>query len=154
MLLRFGLLAIFWLVLDGAKLAGLLIGLPTAFLAAWASVKLLPPGNEKLRPGALVALIWHTLRESVVAGWDVAVRAFHPRLPLRTGFVKVPCGISQGPERDLLLAISGLMPGSLPVEDAKGEIVLHCLDTDQPVAEQMAEQETRLRRALGGVRNA
>jgi multicomponent Na+:H+ antiporter subunit E len=149
MLPRFGVFAVFWLILDGAKPAGLLVGLPAAFLAAWASVKLLPPGGGRLNWGALLALIWHSMRDSVVAGWDVAVRAFHPRLPLRTGFVTIPCGIPQGPRRDLLLAISGLMPGSLPVEDTKGQIVLHCLDTDQPVAEQMNKQEARLRKVLG-----
>lgn len=154
-LVRFGIGLAFWLVMDGGKPAGLIIGLPSAALAAWVSVKLLPPGGLRPRWGAMAVLVWCSLRDAVVAGVDVAVRVFHPRLPLRTGFVKVTCGIPAGPRRDLLLAIGGLMPGSLPVEESPGgEILLHCLDTSQPVAAQMAEQEARLQRALGGTPDA
>lgn len=99
----------------------------------------------------LLSLGWHFLWSSIVAGVDVAVRAFHPRLPLRTGFVTCECGIPAGSRRDLFLGMSSLMPGSLPVaEDKDGRIVLHCLDTEQPLARQMVDHEARLVRALGG----
>jgi len=42
------------------------------------------------------------------------------------------------------------MPGTLPVAEEDGRIVLHCLDTQQPVAKQTADHEARLVRALGG----
>lgn len=153
MAVRFGLFALLWVVLDGAKPLGLGIGLPVAFLAAWMSVRLLPPGGMHLRLGALVRLVVRLLHDSIRAGWDVALRAFHPRLPLRPGFVTVPCGIPEGARRDLLMALGGLQPGSFPVgETPDGEIVLHCLDTSQFVAAQMAAQEELLQRALGGPR--
>ena len=86
-----------------------------------------------------------------MAGMDVAIRAFHPRLPLRTGFVTCECGIPAGSRRDLFLGMGSLMPGTLPVaEDEDGRVVLHCLDTGQPLAGQMADHEARLVRALGG----
>jgi multicomponent Na+:H+ antiporter subunit E len=100
---------------------------------------------------ALLSLGWHFLWSSVVAGVDVSIRAFHPRLPLHTGFVICECGIPAGLRRDLFLGVASLMPGSLPIgEDAHGRIVLHCLDTGQPLAAQMADHEARLVRALGG----
>ena len=151
MLVRFGIFVALWLVLDGVKPAGLLIGLPAAALAAWISVLLLPPSRSRPRLMALLSLGWHFLWSSVVAGVDVAIRAFHPRLPLRTGFVTCECGIPTGSRRDLFLGMGSLMPGTLPVaEDEGGRIVLHCLDTEQPVAGQMADHEARLVRALGG----
>ena len=151
MSIRFPAFLIFWLVLDGVKPAGLLIGLPAAALAAWISLLLLPPSRSRPRLVALLSLGWHFLWSSVVAGVDVAIRAFHPRLPLRTGFVTCECGIPTGSRRDLFLGMGSLMPGSLPVaEDADGRIVLHCLDTEQPLAGQMADHEARLMRALGG----
>jgi multicomponent Na+:H+ antiporter subunit E len=150
-LVRFGIFAALWLTLDGAKPAGLVIGLPAAALATWISVRLLPPSRSRRRFVALLSLGWHFLWGSVVAGMDVAVRAFHPRLPLRTGFITCKCGIPAGPQRDLFLGMGSLMPGSLPVAvNVDGRIVLHCLDTKQPLAEQMAEHEARLVRALGG----
>ncbi|MGB7789583.1 MAG: Na+/H+ antiporter subunit E [Terrimicrobiaceae bacterium] len=150
MLVRFGISVALWLVLDGAKPAGLLIGLPAAALAAWISLLLLPPSRNRPRLMALLSLGWHFLRSSVVAGVDVAIRAFHPRLPLRTGFVTCECRIPTGSRRDLFLSMSSLMPGTLPVAEEDGRIVLHCLDTEQPVAGQMADHEARLVRALGG----
>jgi multicomponent Na+:H+ antiporter subunit E len=56
----------------------------------------------------------------------------------------------KGSQRDLFLGMASLMPGTLPVRDEDGRIVLHCLDTEEPVAGQMADHEARLVRALGG----
>ena len=147
---RFSAFLILWLVLDGVKPAGLFIGLPAAALAAWISVRLLPPSRSRPRLMALLSLGWHFLWSSVVAGVDVAIRAFHPRLPLRTGFVTCECRIPPGSRRDLFLSMGSLMPGTLPVAEEDGRIVLHCLDTEQPVAKQTADHEARLVRALGG----
>jgi hypothetical protein len=36
----------------------------------------------------------------------------------------------------------------VPVADSEHEIVYHCLDVDAPVADQLAAEEQRLRRAL------
>jgi multicomponent Na+:H+ antiporter subunit E len=43
------------------------------------------------------------------------------------------------------------MPGTLPSGTAKdGGIAIHCLDVTQPVAEQLATEETLFVEALGG----
>lgn len=142
--------AVLWVVLDGGRVAGWAVGLPAAVLAAWLSARLWPTGGARLRVGGLVALAWYFVHNSVVAGVDVAVRAFHPRLPLRPGFIEVDCVLPEGARRDGLLALGSLLPGSLPVaETAEGRVVLHCLDTEQPTAAQMAELERKLCRALG-----
>lgn len=150
MVIRLLIFLALWLVLDEGKLAGLVIGLPAVVLAAWLSLRLLPPSRLRRRPGALLSFGWHFVWSSMVAGVDVAVRAFHPRLPLRTGFVICDCRIPAGTRRDFFLGLSSLMPGSLPVEEQEdGRIVLHCLDTLQPQAAQLADNEARLQRALG-----
>lgn len=151
MVFRSGIFLVFWLVLDGAKPAGLVIGLPAALLAAWISLRLSPRSGHRVGWAGLPSLAWHFLVSSIVAGIDVAFRAFHPRLPLRTGFVTCDCRIPAGPKRDLFLAFSSLMPGSLPVEENEnGKVVLHCLDTRQPQARQMAEHEAMVSRVIGG----
>jgi multicomponent Na+:H+ antiporter subunit E len=147
---RFVALLVFWLILDGAKPLGLLIGIPAAGLATWFAIRLIPPRGSDISPLALLAFCGHFLWGSLVAGIDVAIRALNPRLPLRTGFISCPCGISRG-RRDLFLAASSLMPGSLPVEEeAHGQIILHALDVEQPHAAQMAENEVRFAAAIGG----
>ena len=137
-------------MLEGVKPVGLLIGLPAAALATWLAIRLLPLHGGHISPAGLLAFCGHFLWGSLVAGIDLAIRALHPRLPLRTGFVSCPCGILRGPGRDLFLAASSLMPGSLPVEEGDGLVILHALDVEQPHAGQMAESEIRFARALGG----
>ncbi len=147
---RFVALLVFWLILEGAKPLGLVIGIPAAALATWLAIRLIPPRGGYISPVALLAFCGHFLLGSFLAGIDVAIRALNPRLPLRTGFVSCPCGISRG-RRDLFLAASSLMPGSLPVEEeADGLIILHALDVEQPHAAQMAENEVRFAAAIGG----
>jgi multicomponent Na+:H+ antiporter subunit E len=148
---RFVALLVFWLILEGANPAGLLIGLPAAVLATWLAVRLMPPWGVRISPLGVIAFCGHFLWGSLVAGVDLAIRALHPRLPLRTGFVPCSCGIPRGPQRDLFLAASSLMPGSLPVEEKGDElVVLHALDVEQPHAAQLAENELRFASATEG----
>ncbi len=138
-----------WLVLmPSAKLADLAVGLLATALSTWASLRLLPPASGHLRLGALLAFVPHFMWQSVLAGVDVARRAFDPRLPLRPGFVVYRVGFPPGLARNEFTVITSLLPGSVPAGDLEGEIVYHALDTGQPVVEQLAEEERRLSAAL------
>ena len=78
-LLYFGI----WIVIDqSAKPANLAFGVLAATAATWASLKLLPPALGRVRLGVLLRLLPRFLWQSLVAGTDVARRAFSPRLPL------------------------------------------------------------------------
>ncbi|MFC4526941.1 Na+/H+ antiporter subunit E [Dyella halodurans] len=140
-----------WLVLmPSVKLADLVVGVIAAVLATWTSLRLLPPEAGYLRFGALLAFVPHFMWQSVLAGVDVARRAFDPRLPLRPGFVVCRVGFPPGPARNEFAVITSLLPGSVPAGDVEGAIIYHALDTRQPVAEQLAEEEKRLTAALIG----
>ena len=144
-LLYFGL----WIVIDqSAKPANLLFGLLATVAATWASVKLLPPAHGKVHIGALLLLLPRFLWQSLVAGWDVARRAFAPAMPLQPGFVEHATGLPRGSARNAFEAISSLMPGSVPTGEDATRIEFHCLDTAQPVAEQMAAEEAVYAKAL------
>jgi multicomponent Na+:H+ antiporter subunit E len=138
-----------WLALmPSAKPADLVVGLVAALAATWASLRLLPPAAGKFRVGALLVYLPHFLRLSVVAGLDVARRAFDPRMPLRAGFVSCPTNLPPGLARNEFTVITSLLPGSLPAGDEPHAIIYHCLDVSQPVAEQTAAEERALARVL------
>ena len=140
-----------WFVLYGPDLAALPVGLGAAAAATWASLRLLPPGSFHPRLGSLIVLAFRFVWQSVLAGIDVARRALEPRLPLRPGFVTYAIRMRPSPARSTFLSIASLLPGTLPTGlDETGALVVHCLDTDQPVVAQMAAEEARLNRALGG----
>ena len=147
-LVRWALFLMFWVALIGFSLSALVVGVVAAAGATWASLYLLPPGPQRVRLLPLVALLPRFLWQSLVAGWDVARRAFDPRLPLRPGFVAYRSGHAPGHLRNTFATISSLMPGTLPCGENEGELIFHCLDVAQPVREQLAAEEKALARVL------
>lgn len=139
---------VLWIVLAGTAPGDFAVGLLAAALAAWASVTLLPPGRGRFSARGSARLAAHFLVQSVVAGWDVARRAFHPRLPIKPGFVQYPVGFAPGPERAAFKAFTSLLPGTVTVGEEEAGILYHCLDVDQPVLRELAVEEARLRGAL------
>jgi multicomponent Na+:H+ antiporter subunit E len=141
----------FWLVLTGADAGDLAAGLVAAVAATWASLRLMPAQQWSLRPIKLAGYVLHFLRQSIVAGIDVASRALDPRLRLRPGFVVYQAQLPPGTTREAFCAIMSLMPGTLPCGPAEGNgLTIHCLDVTQPVAEQLAVEEVLCMQTLGG----
>jgi multicomponent Na+:H+ antiporter subunit E len=140
-----------WLILvGGPDPADRPAGVIALAAATWASLRLLPPGGARLRPIALARLVLRFLRQSIVAGVDVAWRALDPQLPLRPGFVIYQAHLPPGPALNAFCALTSLAPGTLPAgsDDSNG-IIVHCLDVGQPVASHLAADEKLLTRALG-----
>ncbi len=142
---------VLWLVLAGFD-AGDLPAIVVAVVGAtWTSLRLLPHSERRLSPAGIARLALRFPGQSAMAGIDVAWRAFDPRLPLRPGFVTVSPQLRPGSARDAFCALASLLPGTLPVDaTADGRLLVHCLDTGQPVAEQMAADEALFARAAGG----
>jgi multicomponent Na+:H+ antiporter subunit E len=144
----------FWLILFGLRPADFVVAALAALGATWVSLRLLSPGQFKVRPVALIELVLRFLYKSIVAGIDVARRALDPRLPLRPGFVIYHTHLLPGLTRSAFCAETSLLPGTLSCgSDEKGGLVIHCLDVTQPVVEQLAAEETLCTRALGGSRD-
>jgi multicomponent Na+:H+ antiporter subunit E len=138
-----------WIVVDqSAKASNLLVGVIASVVAAWVSVKLLPPASGRVRMGALLLLLPRFLWQSLVAGLDVARRAFAPRLDLQPGFVEYRTQLPPGSARSAFELIASLMPGSVPSDEREQIIEFHCLDVRQPVAEQLAAEERAYAKAL------
>lgn len=142
-----GLFAL-WVVLIGLDPVDLAVGALTAAVATWASLRLLPPDAGRVKLAALAARLPRFLWQSVVAGVDVARRALAPRMPLATGFVTYRTGLPRGQARTSFASITSLLPGTVPVADDDAGITYHCLDTAQPVAEQLATEERGYAKAL------
>lgn len=148
--LRAALFLGFWLMISGWAPTDLPVGLAAVAAATWASLRLLPPGRSRLRPFHVAALAQSFVRQSVVSGFDVAWRALQPELQLRPGFVAAPLHLPPGGARCAFCALSSLMPGTLPTgTDKDGALLIHCLDVDQPVAANVAAEESLFIRALG-----
>jgi multicomponent Na+:H+ antiporter subunit E len=141
---------LFWLILTGFDAADLIAGVLAAIFATWASLRLLPPGQWRLRPIKLTTFVLRFLFQSITAGFDVAWRALHPRMPLQPGFVIYRTQMPEGSTLRAFCTVSSLLPGTLPSgPDAGGGLAIHCLDVTQPAAEQLATEESLFVEALG-----
>jgi multicomponent Na+:H+ antiporter subunit E len=139
----------FWLMISGRSLADLPVGLAAVAAATWTSLRLLPAGGSRPRPVFLAALALRFVRQSVVSGTEVARRVLNPKLPLRPGFVVYPLHLSPGGARSAFCALSSLLPGTLPTGTGdNGALLVHCLDVDQPIAANLAAEESVFIRAL------
>jgi multicomponent Na+:H+ antiporter subunit E len=137
-----------WIVLIGVAPADLAAGIVPAAAAAWVSLRLAPPGAGRVRFSALPGFTLRFLWQSVIAGWDVARRAFDPRLPLQPGFVRFPARLPRGQARNAFASYTSLLPGTVPAEDDGESLLYHCLDVRQPVAAQLAAEEAAFARAF------
>jgi multicomponent Na+:H+ antiporter subunit E len=144
----------YWLILSGVKPADILMGAVAAVAATWTSLRLLPPGQLNLGPVALAKLVLRFPRQSIIAGIDAAWRALDPRMPLQSGLVVYQSRLPLGPIQNAFCTMTSLLPGTLPCGfDERGGLIMHCLDVNQPVLEQLATEEALLAQALGGSRN-
>lgn len=143
-----GLFALWIVLIQSADPLDLAVGAVATAFATLASLRLLPPDAGRLRFLALLAQVPRFLWQSLLAGIDVAWRALAPGTTLRTGFVDYRTGFPRGQARNLFATITSLMPGTLPTGDGAETIEFHCLDVGAPVAEQMADEERRLAKAL------
>ncbi|MDQ1342144.1 MAG: multicomponent Na+:H+ antiporter subunit, partial [Pseudomonadota bacterium] len=141
-----------WMFMAGGQPANIAPGLGAAALATWISLVLLPPDPSlaNIRPLAVLRLAVRFIWTSVVAGLDIARRAFSPSLPLKLGYLHYPVGFPPGTSRNLFTSVTSLLPGTLPAgTDESGRLIYHCLDVEQPVLQELGQEEAQLVAALG-----
>ncbi len=137
-----------WIILIGLDPVDLAVGMPAAMVATWTSLALLPSAAFKPRLSELPPYVFRFLRLSIIGGVDIARRAFDPRLPLQPGVVFHPAGQPRGTARNIFATITSLQPGTLALRDTPEGLLYHCLDTCQPVSEQLQDEEAAFSRVL------
>ena len=141
-------LLLLWIILIGPAPEHLPLGLVASAAGVWASTLLWPRGG-KLSWSGLVRFLLRFLPQSVVAGLDVARRAFAGVPDLQPGMAQCRSTVPEGFARDAACAVMSLQPGKLPVAvDPDGTLHIHCLDLREPVAAQVALDEAAFRRML------
>lgn len=148
--LRAGGLFGLWMILAGTAPADVPVGLVAAAIATRLSLVLLPPASRRVDPLALAWLILRFPWQSVIAGVDVARRAFAPRLRLRPGLVDCDVDLPPGRLRAAFAGLSSLLPGTVPVGEPEApRLLIHGLDLGEPIQRQMADEASLFTRALG-----
>jgi multicomponent Na+:H+ antiporter subunit E len=142
---RIAVFYVVWILLAGAAPAELLVGVPAAALSGWLSWKLLPGHAWRWSMAGVARLCGLFLRDSVVAGVEVALMAFRPGMRLNPGIITYRTRLPEGGLRAFFNSYNSLMPGTLAVEPTGTEQLLyHCLDVEAPVAAALTKYEDLL----------
>jgi multicomponent Na+:H+ antiporter subunit E len=142
LLLRGAALLLVWWALTLGETSALGFGLGVTALVAWLSVRLFPPSGYRLQPLGLMLFLGYFLTRSVVAGLDVTRRLLSPALPVHPGEIILTL-------RLLLANTLSLMPGTLSALLEGDQLTLHCLDTREPVEQDVRETERQVARVFG-----
>lgn len=146
---RLAIFIVLWWVLSEGDSSSWLFGVPFAVLASWASLRLTPQRGWRIRPLGVLRFAAFFAYHSVAGGVDVALRALRPSMPLVPGFVTYPVRLGTDSARVLLADTVSLLPGTLSSGFEGDSLVLHVLDCDLPVFEDVRRVEERIASALG-----
>lgn len=146
---RMILLVLVWWALTEGDLSGIGFGLVIVIIATCISVYLFPPGTRRIRVVPFVLFVMFFLVRSVTAGIDVSRRLLSPSLPANPGYLTFDLNLPEGGPRWLLANTLSLMPGTLSVELDGARLDLHCLDTRDPVEDDVRAVERKVASVFG-----
>lgn len=146
---RMILLLLVWWALTEGDLSGIGFGLVIATLATLVSVYIFPPGTRRIRMVPFLLFVVFFMARSVTAGIDVSRRLLSPSLPTNPGYLSFDLNLPEGGPRWLLANTLSLMPGTLSVDLDGARIDLHCLDTCDPVEDDVRTVERKVAAIFG-----
>lgn len=135
-------LAGIWLILTGAATSALLPGLLVVLPAALASLLLPPVPAWSWLPLGLCRFLPFFLFRSLLAGIDVARRAFSPHPRLNPGLITYAWRLPPGPARIFLANTVSLLPGTLSVGLEADQLIVHTLDDNPKLEQELSQLET------------
>jgi multicomponent Na+:H+ antiporter subunit E len=137
-------LAALWGLLSGGEFDSWLIGVPSVAAAFLVRQRLRPFAARKVSiPGAVRYLIAF-FKVSFVSGLDVALRAFHPRLPLNPGLIEYAMRLRSPAEILLLAGTVNLQPGTLSADLDGERLTVHALDVAAPIVSELRRLEEQV----------
>ena len=150
-ILRFVVLAAGWMALVGGQQYGdrwfVIVFLVATTLI---SIYTVPPGQWKLRPLGVVQFFPYFIIMALSGGWDVARRVFYRTIPIDPDFITIE---HDGDSRKTLILawVISLLPGTASSVITENTIVVHVLDKNLPVTEEIQELQNRVNKMFAEV---
>lgn len=144
----FVLMLMLWLMLARGDPGTLWFGVPAAALGTAASMRLSCGRGLRVLWG-LPAFIPFFVFESLKGGIDVTRRVLHPRMSFDPVIVSFPMRLHEGPASAFFRGVVGLFPGTLCAGLEEGRLIVHALDGDLPVLQDLERIEERVGRLFG-----
>lgn len=121
--------------------------MPAILLAIAASTALLPPAL--LLWSELLRFVPFFLLRSLLAGVDVAWRAFHPRMPIAPDLIEYPLRLPPGLAQVFMANTVSLLPGTLSAALERSVLKVHVLDGRKDFLTELESLEQSVARMFG-----
>lgn len=146
---RAAVFTVVWWVVAEADSESWLFGVPFVALATVASLRLTPSRTWRIRPLGAFRYWLYFVHQSVMGGFDVALRAVRPSLPLDPAFVRYSMRLEAEHARVLFADTVSLLPGTLSTGFEGDVLTLHVLDCGMPVEQSLRDVEARVADVFG-----
>lgn len=140
------LLVLLWFVLTGGAVSSWIVGVPTIGAALVLAQHFERPTLRwRLDPIGVLRFAIYFVSESARGGIDVAGRVSTRRLRVAPSLVRYRWRLpADGPSRALFALSVSLLPGTLVAAMGEHEVLIHALDAEAPVNDELAELEQRV----------
>lgn len=143
-------LAVVWLILTEGISESWFFGLPVIILAVILVAGDKEEGsNISMSFSGIMTFIPFFLWQSVMSGFDVAIRSLRLDMGLRPVLLNYPMSLPNGAPRRLFVNSITLMPGTLSVQMQDDSVIVHALDERQPVMAALQHLEARVGAVFG-----
>lgn len=142
--LRIGVFVGLWWIFNEGEAGSWALGVPFAIAAVFISIFIMPPGQWHIHPIGTLRYVIYFLIKSVLSSIDVSRRVFDPAMPLKPGIIRYPFRLKTENPRVIVANTASLLPGTLSTELEGDELVIHALDLDLPLMEELATLELRV----------
>jgi multicomponent Na+:H+ antiporter subunit E len=87
--------------------------------------------SHPLVSSGILPFLLFFLRNSIIAGSQVALIALRPKLDLQPATLRLPLRLPAGPPQVVLVTTIGLMPGTVSIKLGNDHLLIHLLDQRQ-----------------------
>ncbi len=142
-------LAVVWSFLTEGSVLSWTIGVAAIILALMVTRILPPLPSFHFRIGGTFYFFIFFLQQSILSGFDVAMRTIHPKCPLAPSLIKYKFRISNGFARVFFTNAISLLPGTLSVDLLDEEVLVHTLDEKYPNLDNLQALEMKVAGLFG-----
>lgn len=141
---RLTIFVLLWLVLTGAAPESLPYGVFAVAAATLLSLRLYPAKSPSVVAWRVARLLPRLLIQGFLGGIDVARRAFDPRLPVASGWMRFPLASRHDSANVLLGGVISILPGTLAAGPGDGVMEVHALNLPDLSSAGLTADERRI----------
>lgn len=142
--------AALWLLLTGGDLGTWYLGVLAVAAATAMSMWLFPAGpGRRWTLGGAARFVPFFIRQSLEGGFDVALRAIRPSMPLEPELVEYESSLTNPMVLAFMAGVGCLLPGTLSTEVRENKILIHSLIGESRAKEGARRLEARVADLFG-----